>query len=155
MPLAASYPLPSPQLPTGAPRDRVHWLELPARRESVSAARAAAAALLRAWEVPEETRDDAVLVLSELATNAVCHTRSARFLCCVGLTPDSSVHLEVHDHDTVKHSLVPGSPAVDDEGGRGLLLVQHMAAGWGVERSLLTGGNAVWARLGGPRSVRR
>ncbi|MYS19466.1 ATP-binding protein [Streptomyces sp. SID4948] len=139
---------------TAAP-DRVHWLELPARRESVGAARAATAELLRAWELPEETGQDTVLVLSELATNAVRHTPSAQFLCCVGLTTDGLVHLEVHDHDPAPHSLIPRRPGLDDEGGRGLLLVQHLADRWGVARSVFTGGNAVWARLGGCRSTAR
>ena len=35
----------------------------------------------------------------------------------------------------------------DDEGGRGLLLVEAIADTWGVDRSALTGGNAVWATL--------
>ncbi|WP_329134459.1 ATP-binding protein [Streptomyces sp. NBC_01476] len=147
MPLTASYS--SPQLLSGAVRERVRWLELPARRASVGAARAATQELLCAWGVPEEVREDAVLVLSELATNAVRHTASADFLCCVGLTAESLVHLEVHDHDTAMHNLVPRAPGLDDEGGRGLLLVQYMADRWGVERSAFTGGNAVWARFRG------
>jgi hypothetical protein len=80
---------------------------------------------------------------------------SAQFLCCIGLTADNLIHLEVHDHDTAARNLIPCSPGLDDEGGCGLLLVQHMAERWGVERSLFTGGNAVWARLAGTRSTRR
>lgn len=111
-------------------------------------ARAAAGAWLRARGLPEVSCDDAVLVLSELATNAIRHTASAQFLCCVGLTADDRIHLEVHDHDTAPHDLIPCAPSPDDEGGRGLLLVEHLAEQWGVERSVLTSGNAVWARLG-------
>jgi anti-sigma regulatory factor (Ser/Thr protein kinase) len=146
---------PSPQLLSDAARDRVHWLELPARWASVGAARSATGEWLRTWGLPEESCEDAVLVLSELATNAIRHTPSPQFLCCLGLTADNLIHLEVHDHDTAASSLIPGSPSPDDEGGRGLLLVQHMAERWGVERSVFTGGNAVWARLAGARSTRR
>jgi anti-sigma regulatory factor (Ser/Thr protein kinase) len=147
VPLAT--PSPSPQLLSGTARDRVHWLELPAGPASVAAARSATGEWLRAWGLPEGSRDDAVLVLSELATNAIRHTSSAQFLCCVGLTAGNLLHLEVHDHDTTRRSLVPCHPALDDEGGRGLLLVQLLSQRWGVERSVLTAGNAVWAQLAG------
>lgn len=146
MPLAASHPA-RPQLTTGARLDRVRWLELPARRSSVGAARSAAGEWLRGWHLPEEACEDAVLVLSELATNAIRHTASARFLCCVGVTADRRIHLEVHDHGAAGGSLIPRSPDLEDEGGRGLLLVELTAERWGVQQSALTGGNAVWARL--------
>jgi anti-sigma regulatory factor (Ser/Thr protein kinase) len=104
------------------------------------------------WELPEDTREDAVLVLSELATNAIRHTASGHFLCCVGLTADDLIHLEVHDHSIITdRCLTPRSPGLDDEGGRGLLLVQHLSVRWGATQSVLTGGNAVWARIGTPR----
>ncbi|WP_225849076.1 ATP-binding protein [Streptomyces sp. HPF1205] len=146
MPLAAFYR--SPQLLDPAPRDRVHWLDLPPGRPGIGAARSAAAAWLGTWKLPEGVCEDAVLVLSELATNALRHTASSNFLCCVGLTAGDLVHLEVHDRGPLIGSLDPRSPGLDDEGGRGLLLVQHLSRRWGVARSVITGGNAVWARLG-------
>lgn len=153
MPLAASYR--SPQLLDPASRDRVHWLDLPPGRSGVGAARSAAGAWLGTWELPESTRDDAVLIVSELATNAIRHTASSRFLCCVALAADDLVHLEVHDNGALIGRLDPRSPGLDDEGGRGLLLVQHLSLRWGVTRSLLTGGNAVWARVGRLRRLPR
>lgn len=145
MPLAATHR--SPHAPSGAAGDRVHWLELPAGLASVGLARSAAAEQLRSWGLSDESCQDAILVLSELATNAVRHTPSTRFLCCVGLTSDNLIRLEVHDHDTTTPHLAPCSPTPDDEAGRGLLLVHHLTERWGVERSVLTGGNAVWAFL--------
>ncbi|WP_206305563.1 ATP-binding protein [Actinacidiphila soli] len=153
MDLATSHP--SPQLLSEAAQGKVHWLKLPAGLASIGAARSATDACLRTWGLAEESCEDAVLVLSELATNAIRHTPSEQFLCCVGLTADNLIHLEVHDHDTAVRSLIPCSPSLDDEGGRGLFLVQHMAERWGVERSVFTGGNAVWARLAGTRSTGR
>ncbi|MEU5098255.1 ATP-binding protein [Streptomyces sp. NPDC020996] len=127
--------------------DRAHWLELPAHRSSVRVARRSIGARLTGWRVPGEVCADAVLLLSELATNAVRHTLSARILCGIGLVADGCVRLEVHDHDYTGRDLPRCDPGPDDEGGRGLLLVEQLAQAWGVDRSRLTGGNAVWATL--------
>ncbi|MBC9725453.1 ATP-binding protein [Streptomyces sp. TRM68367] len=128
--------------------DRTHWLELPAHRSSVGVARRSLSVWLTAWQLPAELCADAVLLLSELATNAVRHTLSTRFLCGFGLVTDACLRIEVHDHDHLSRG-VPrcGEPELDDEGGRGLLLVEGLADTWGVDRSRLTGGHAVWATL--------
>jgi anti-sigma regulatory factor (Ser/Thr protein kinase) len=138
---------PSPHLLDVASPDLAHWLELPAHRSGVRVARHAMGAQLAKWRVPEEVRDDAVLLVSELATNGVCHTPSTRLLCGVGLVTDRSLRVEVHDHDYVGSGLPRCEPCVDDESGRGLLIVQSVADTWGVDRSALTGGKSVWAML--------
>ncbi|MEW2395213.1 ATP-binding protein [Streptomyces sp. NPDC046862] len=130
--------------------DRSHWLDLPARRSSVRAARHSTSARLTAWRLPIELCADAELLVSELATNAVRHTVGARFLCGIGLITDGCLRLEVHDQDSTGRGLPTCEPGPDDESGRGLLLVEAIAATWGVDRSLLTGGNAVWATLTAP-----
>jgi anti-sigma regulatory factor (Ser/Thr protein kinase) len=127
--------------------DRTHWLELPAHRSSVGVARRSVSDRLIAWRLPGELCADVVLLLSELATNAVRHTLSTRILCGVGLVTDACVRLEVHDHDRTGRGLPRCEPGLDDEGGRGLLLVEQLADAWGVDRSGRTGGNAVWATL--------
>lgn len=104
-------------------------------------------ARLSAWQLPGELCADTVLLLSELATNAVRHTLSVRFLCGIGLVAAGCVRLEVHDHDSTGRGLPRCEPSPDGEGGRGLLLVEQLADSWGVDRSRLTGGNAVWATL--------
>ena len=139
-----------PHLPGGAASEAVHWMELPARHADVAEARRVMGETLRTWRVPEDVCQDAVLILSELVTNAIRHTSSTRIHCCVGLAADGSVHLEVHDQATTPRSLPPCEPGLDDECGRGLLLVQHIAERWGAERSSFTGGNAVWAALASP-----
>jgi anti-sigma regulatory factor (Ser/Thr protein kinase) len=89
-----------------------------------------------------------VLLVSELVTNAVCHTASARVLCGIGRITDDCLRLEVHDHDFATGTLrARCEPGTEDEGGRGLFLVQEIAHAWGVDRSRRTGGNAVWATL--------
>lgn len=137
----------SRQLLDAADPERTHWIELPAHRSSVGVARRSVGTRLRSWSLPGEVCSDAVLLLSELATNAVCHTLSVRILCGIGLVTDGVLRLEVHDHDHSGPTLRQCRADLDDEGGRGLFLVEQLADSWGVDRSRLTGGNAVWANL--------
>ncbi|MER5433490.1 ATP-binding protein [Streptomyces sp. NPDC002588] len=137
----------SPQLLGRADQERTHWIELPAQRSSISVARRSVNARMTAWHVPDEISADAVLLVSELATNAVCHTSSARILCGLGLVAEDCLRVEVHDHARPGGGLPPREAGPDDEGGRGLFLVQQIAHAWGVDQSRLTGGNAVWATL--------
>ncbi|MET7682512.1 ATP-binding protein [Streptomyces sp. NPDC005423] len=137
----------SPKLLDVASPERAHWLELLAHRSSVRVARRAVRGQLAKWRLPGELCADAVLLVSELATNVVRHTPSTRFLCGVGLVTDTCLRIEVHDHDYGGSDLARREPAPEDESGRGLLLVQEIAGTWGVDRSTLTGGNAVWATL--------
>ncbi|MEU4462506.1 ATP-binding protein [Streptomyces sp. NPDC024017] len=127
--------------------DRTDWLELPPQR-GVRAARHALRTRLASWQVPEEVCANAVLLVSELVTNAVLHTLSERILCGVQLMTDARFRLEVHDGDLTGRGIPERHPGLDDEGGRGLLLVREIADSWGITRSALTGGNAVWASLG-------
>ncbi|MEV4457022.1 ATP-binding protein [Microbispora sp. NPDC049633] len=116
-----------------------HFLGRPA---SVTEARRFITASLGAWPVVEP----AELIVSELATNAVRHTASARFggkfIVSLQAEPDQ-VWLGVTDE---------GGPEVprlvrpaDDEGGRGLLLVASLADNWGVYGD--QAGRTVWALL--------
>jgi anti-sigma regulatory factor (Ser/Thr protein kinase) len=91
--------------------------------------------------------DDAVLIVSELATNAVRHSLSGSaggwFLVIVGF-----------DHDLVRLEVIDqGGPQVphlcdvtnQEEGGRGLLLIAACAKDWGVKE--WPDGRTVWAEL--------
>ncbi|GGY12194.1 ATP-binding protein [Streptomyces djakartensis] len=126
---------------------RTHWLELPPHRTSARVARHATQARLTSWRVPDEACANAVLLVSELVTNAVLHTLSEHILCGVGRLTDDHFRLEVHDGDLTGHRIPDCRPGPDDEHGRGLLLVSEIAVSWGIVRSPLTGGNAVWASL--------
>jgi anti-sigma regulatory factor (Ser/Thr protein kinase) len=93
------------------------------------------------WGLPSVC-DSALLVVSELVTNAVVHARSEARLR-IGRT-SSSIRIEVSDDGA-------GSPAPleatdDGESGRGLLLVAAISAAWGVESTPI-GGKLVWAEL--------
>jgi anti-sigma regulatory factor (Ser/Thr protein kinase) len=86
--------------------------------------------------------DDAQLVLSELATNAVAHARSP--FSVVARFQESGVRLSVRDSS-------PRVPTMRDAGpmassGRGLQLVAALALDWGVEVTP-DDGKTVWAEL--------
>ncbi|MFE1435975.1 ATP-binding protein [Streptomyces griseoaurantiacus] len=91
--------------------------------------------------------DDAVLIVSELATNAVRHSLSGAadgwFLVIIGFGHDL-VRLEVVDQGGPK---VPHLCDVtnQEEGGRGLLLIAACAKDWGVKE--WPDGRTVWAEL--------
>ncbi|MDX3838980.1 ATP-binding protein [Streptomyces europaeiscabiei] len=115
----------------------------PGLPDQVAEARHFVAALLQERGVA----DDAVLVVSELATNAVRHTLSGSaggwFLVVVAFRADC-VRLEVVDQggDSVPRMR---DAASQDDGGRGLLLVSACAKDWGVKD--VPSGRTVWADL--------
>ncbi|WP_086748242.1 ATP-binding protein [Streptomyces scabiei] len=115
----------------------------PGLPDQVAEARHFVAALLQERSVA----GDAVLVVSELATNAVRHTLSGSaggwFLVVVVFRTDC-VRLEVVDQggDSVPRMR---DVASQDGGGRGLVLVSACAKDWGVKD--VPSGRTVWADL--------
>jgi len=85
--------------------------------------------------------DDATLIVSELATNAVLHSRSRHGLFTVHseLFP-TYAWIEVSD---AGGTWEPGNTSND--GGRGLGIIAALAAEWGVAGDAR--GRTVWARL--------
>jgi anti-sigma regulatory factor (Ser/Thr protein kinase) len=85
--------------------------------------------------------EDASLIVSELATNAVVHARS-RFH--VALYFDTrTVTLSVSDSDLGQPSV--GDPSPSDPHGRGLIVVDALADDWGCSKS--SAGKSVWVEL--------
>ena len=82
--------------------------------------------------------DDAVAMVSELATNAVIHARSPYTIVVRG--DGDAVRVAVHDRSAV----IPRRRAygVDATTGRGLRLVATMSSDWGIEAE--SGGKVVW-----------
>jgi anti-sigma regulatory factor (Ser/Thr protein kinase) len=93
------------------------------------------------WRV-RHLSDDATLVASELVTNAIRHARSAPRLR-VQLEPQALV-VAVADADPAPPRLA--APHPEAAGGRGLRLVDHLAARWGVEPDD-AGGKTIWCEL--------
>ncbi|MDQ0772708.1 anti-sigma regulatory factor (Ser/Thr protein kinase) [Streptomyces aurantiacus] len=133
-------------LPTTHP-DREHWFGLPSLRTSVRTARDTVRRHLHTWRLPGDVCTDAVLLVSELATNAVIHSEGTRMLCGLSLTSRERLRLEVHDDGHPMARPSGARPGSEDESGRGLLIVEQLADSWGAAPSLHTRGNAVWAVL--------
>ncbi len=93
--------------------------------------------------------NDAVLLTSELVTNAVVHAGTQVQVTCK--LAAGAVEVVVRDSHPAR--MVPGPPpddtaAAERTGGRGLLLPSALAAAWGV--SYGTDAKAVWFRMGLP-----
>jgi anti-sigma regulatory factor (Ser/Thr protein kinase) len=102
--------------------------------------------------------DDAVLVLSEILSNALKHARpldSGKIRVCWEVR-DGALEMEVTDGGgpTRPHQ---ATPTLSSLGGRGLGIVTSLVADWGVRQ--LNGETTVWAVLPAnglpPRSVAR
>lgn len=110
------------------------------RLTSVAACRAFVEATLAAWDC-NDTEQIAVLLTSELVTNAIVHVGSDfRVRLVLG---EADLEVEVADASTA----LPELRSVDSvsEGGRGLWLVQRLANVWGTR--LCAKGKVVWFRL--------
>jgi anti-sigma regulatory factor (Ser/Thr protein kinase) len=117
-------------------------MTLPADGHSVRLARHATRVVLTAWRLAhlEET---AVLLVSELVTNAVRHARGTEVIEVDLHATRAWLRIEIEDADRRwPQSRIPGG---SDESGFGLVLVDALAAKWGVRET--EAGKAVWAEL--------
>jgi len=122
-------------------------LTIPGRPDEVSGARSFVARTLAAsYRAPRIDSEAAMLLTSELVTNAIVHTSSGsdhgKITVVVVDVPDG-VLIEVTDDGSA------GSPVVKGDlfaaNGHGLYLVQQMATQWGYLRNL--DGTTVWFHL--------
>ncbi|MFB6438033.1 SpoIIE family protein phosphatase [Streptomyces sp. NPDC056411] len=110
--------------------------------DAVMHARRFTARTLRTWGVTEEM-DVALLVVSELVTNAIAHTQGEVQLDLT-LAAD---RLRVAVNDASPRAPVkPTSVDWEATGGRGLLLVEAVSTSWGSVP--LSGGKQVWSEIG-------
>ena len=103
-------------------------ITVPAAPDSVGRVRRVLRATLDGAGVAEDTVDTAILLTSELVTNAVLHARTD---VQVTVVVDDGVRIEVHDES----ALLPASRthALDSMTGRGLHIVGQLADDYGVE----------------------
>nr|WP_274912894.1 SpoIIE family protein phosphatase [Streptomyces sp. WZ-12] len=113
---------------------------------SVATARAFVRDTLQGWGYADIV-DDAVVLTSELVTNAVVHAGTAADVLC--LRTDNGIRISVADRyperEIPLQSTGPAMVHPDREGGRGLLLCGALAARWGVEYT--TAQKHVWFHL--------
>ena len=101
---------------------------------SVAVARAFVRDTLQGWGYSDIV-DDAVVLTSELVTNAVVHAGTAADVLC--LRTEDGVRVEVGDRYPEREVPLQGThrsfASPDRENGRGLLLCAALASRWGVE----------------------
>lgn len=121
------------------------WREvtLPATGPAAGLARQATRSAVAAWRLGH-LADAAVLLVSELVTNAVQHAGPDTSATVLRLEY-SGRWLRIEVHDTSPDGPRPRTRDWLDESGFGLLLVDALAAKWGVQQT--TQGKAVWAEL--------
>ncbi|MFF2331799.1 MULTISPECIES: ATP-binding protein [unclassified Streptomyces] len=96
-------------------------------------------ACLTHWRSPGLI-DTAEVLLTELVTNALRHDKGNSISVRMLLDGDRCV-IEVTDGSSDRPELCCAGP--DDEGGRGLILVDSLAEAWGVSRD----GTTTWCSL--------
>ncbi|GHH81165.1 ATP-binding protein [Streptomyces capitiformicae] len=119
---------------------------LPAVLASAGEARRTVRELLGEWEVGAETREDALLITSELVTNALTHTTSEWIVCRLHMT-GQRLRIEVEDQHSGHELPARRRPGPDDQNGRGLMLVGVLSSDWGVRDTPQRSGRVVWAEL--------
>jgi anti-sigma regulatory factor (Ser/Thr protein kinase) len=132
---------------------RTH-LELAAFPSAVSCARAHVRSVAREWELADLAAT-AELLASELVTNAI---RASEQLTTRADLPSIPVvriwlafdetYIAIHVWDGDDEMPVRKDVGPDDEGGRGLMLVESLGQDWGAYREH-NGGKVVWVVIGG------
>ena len=117
-------------------------LALPSDVPAVRLARRVTRDALAAWQLAH-VEDTAVLLVSELVTNALRHAGDTGAIGLELTSAGTWLRVEVQDGDP--HWRVSRSPADCDESGFGFVLVDSLAARWGVRR--VSAGKAVWVEL--------
>jgi anti-sigma regulatory factor (Ser/Thr protein kinase) len=117
-------------------------MTLPAESRSVRLARHAAHVVLDAWRLAH-VEETAVLIVSELVTNAVRHATETEVIEVDLHATRTCLRIEIQDTD--RRWPQPRVPGGFEESGFGFVLVDALAATWGVRETKT--GKAVWAEL--------
>ena len=128
----------APTRPTELRGCRVRLTAGPA---AAAEARRQVQAAIRAWDIPVDL-DVAVLLTSELVTNAIRHEVTGIIMLAITC---SCGQLRVDVHDTSRALPMLVDAPVDAETGRGLMLVTTLSAEWGFFRT--PAGKAVYFTL--------
>jgi anti-sigma regulatory factor (Ser/Thr protein kinase) len=120
--------------------DVVQWRaeSFEADARSPARARAFVRETTGAWGFPS---DDVMLVVSELVSNVVSHAESSSPFTVKLMLDEEFVHVSVTDPGSGWPSINP----VKERSGRGLRIVEKLAADWGVRRNDC--GKTVWADM--------
>ena len=120
-------------------------IDLPPTAVSVPTSRHLVLELLRAWDVPHD-REDAALLVTELVTNVVDHVGGEANLTLELQLSDRWLRIGVVDGSSIRP--VVQELSMDRPRGRGMRMVQQIADRWGADDHL--GGKRVWFELRPP-----
>jgi anti-sigma regulatory factor (Ser/Thr protein kinase) len=120
-------------------------IDLPPTSVSIPAARHLVLELLRAWDVPHD-RDDAALLVTELVSNVVDHVGGEANLTLELQLSDRWLRIGVVDGSSIRP--VVQELSMERPRGRGMRMVQQIADRWGADDHL--GGKRVWFELRPP-----
>jgi anti-sigma regulatory factor (Ser/Thr protein kinase) len=118
-------------------------VQLDAQPSSARTARTFVSRTLDEWHCQAQV-DLAVLLTSEIVTNALIHGRSSLELR-VRLEDDDPQAVRVAVHDGGEGTVKLRHPGVEATGGRGIELVDQLSLDWGVDPN--DPGKWVWFRL--------
>ena len=117
-------------------------LTLPASGQPVRLARQVTREVLTAWRLAH-VEETAVLLVSEMVTNAVRHARSTDAITLELEAVRTRLRIEVY---RCRPGLAaPRTPGEFDESGLGFALVDSLADKWGVRETMT--GRTAWAEL--------
>lgn len=116
---------------------------LPEGPDGAGFARRAVRRAAELWQLDRDTTETALLLVSELATNAIRHGSPPVRLRL--LLESDRLRVEVTDSSPVLPEL--GHPDPGQTSGRGLQIVQQLAAKWGATASPVKLGKTVWFDL--------
>ena len=129
--------------PRATQRTRLNLqVTLPAGDGAVRLARRVTRDVLARWRLAH-VEETAILLVSELVTNAVRHARNTYAIGLDLEIGETWLRIEVQDADPRWPQ--PRTPGRFDESGFGLVLVDALAGKWGVRETAT--GKAVWAEL--------
>jgi len=128
----------------GSPVIRVAVAQFPPTLATVSQVRVSTVRTLADWSVDVDAVQAAELIVDELAANAVAASGPDDFVAVRLTATHGKVLIEVWDHTETGPRLT--RPGEDSEHGRGLLLVDAMAASWSWYPAK-SGGKVIWAQI--------
>ena len=128
----------------GSERHRTQVIELDGDPDAPARGRHAVTAVLDEWGCEPGNREDLLLVVSELVTNAVVH--GAEPIRVTMVRVPERVRVEVTDGAAASSPHGNPRPPADAETGRGLSVVTRLAVAWGW-RASPGRGKTVWAEL--------
>lgn len=105
--------------------------------------------MVRRWaaqeltDLSDELLGDVLLIATELVTNAYDHGLFAREIRMLRVLEPGAVRIEVDDGSPMRP--VMGRSRIDRRRGRGLVIVDRLAKGWGVIPNVV--GKTVWAEV--------